>query len=179
MAVPARIRTASPGIGSKASGPGDELKPTACTGCGLLVVDGTDGCQRLFDDESVREYGNVQFAARRRMVVDTYCLQHPERYCASAISLAAHLTGLCIALEYRGRETALNDAVGRWLSRRPQLNKPAIPSTRGPQLTIADVIAATDVIDHRAVTERWARGTWAAYATLHSLAREWVRRVDR
>ena len=151
---------------------------TACSGCGLVVPDGTDGCQRLFDDESVRQYGNNQLAARRRMVVDTYCLQHPERYCASAISLAAHLTGLCIALEHRSREQTLNDAIQRWLSRRPRLEKPPLPPTRG-QMTIADVHAAADPIEHRAVVERWARGTWAAYAPLHPIARAWVASVDR
>ena len=158
--------------------PGPAVKPMPCSGCGLLVAGGTEGCQALFDDESVREYGDMTFAGRRRMVVDTYCLQHPERYCASAISFAAHLTGLCIAVEHRAREQLLNDAVQRWLSRRPELVRPAMPAARGP-LTIADVLAATDAVGHRAVVERWARGTWAAYADLQPIAREWVRHIDR
>jgi hypothetical protein len=148
-----------------------------CDGCDLTVDGGTDGCQALFDDESVREYGNVAFAGRRRLVVDTYALQHPVRYCRSAISLAAHLTGVCVALEHRAREAMLNDAVQRWLSRRPELDKPPLPAERGT-LTIADVIAATNAVDHRAIVERWARGTWAAYADLQPLARAWVRQVD-
>ena len=148
-----------------------------CDGCGLAVDGGTDGCQALFDDESVREYGNVAFAGRRRLVVDTYALQHPDRYCRSAISLAAHLTGVCVALEHRGREEVLNDAVQRWLSRRPELEKPPLPAGRGT-LTIADVTAATEAVDHRAVVERWARGAWTAYADLQPLARAWVRQVD-
>jgi hypothetical protein len=110
------------------------------------------------------------------MVVDTYCLQHPERYCASAISLAAHLTGLCIAMEHRSREEELNAAIQRWLSRRPELTKPPLPPTRGP-LTIAAVRAATELIDHRAAVDGWARGTWDAYAALHPVARAWVARV--
>ena len=148
-----------------------------CDGCGLAVDGGTNGCQALFDDESVREYGNVAFAGRRRLVVDTYALQHPERYCRSAISLTAHLTGVCIAVEHRAREEVLNDAVQRWLSRRPELEKPALPAERG-SMTIADVQAATEAVDHRAVVERWARGTWAAYAELQEIARAWVRQVD-
>ena len=148
-----------------------------CDGCGLAVAGGTDGCQAMFDDESVREYGDVTFAGRRRLVVDTYALQHPERYCRSATSLAAHLTGLCVAVEHRAREEMLNDAVQRWLSRRPELIKPALPAARGP-LTIADVLAATDAVNHRAIVERWARGTWAAYADLQSVARAWVNQVD-
>ena len=154
-----------------------DVQTDRCDGCGLAVDGGTDGCQALFDDESVREYGNVKFAGRRRLVVDTYALQHPERYCRSAISLAAHLTGLCVAVEHRAREEVLNDAVQRWLSRRPELDKPALPAEHG-RLTIADVLAAKDVVNHRAIVERWARGTWAAYADLHAVARAWVRQVD-
>lgn len=146
---------------------------TACSGCGLIVAGGVDGCQGVFDDESAREYADVRFAARRRMVVDTYALQHAERYCASATSLAAHLTGLCIAMEHRGREEELNAAIQRWLSRRPELTKPPLPEDRGP-LTIADVRAAMELIDHRAAVDGWARGTWDAYAALHPIARAWV-----
>jgi hypothetical protein len=157
--------------------PGPSVQPTACSGCGLLVSGGNDGCQTLFDDESVREYGDVLYAGRRRLVVDTYALQHPERYCASATSLVAHLTGVCIAIEHRAREEQLNAAVQRWLSRRPELHKPILPIGRGP-LTIADILSAPDPIAHRAVVERWARGTWAAYADLQPVARAWVRGVD-
>ena len=150
--------------------------PIPCSGCGLVVAGGLEGCQSVFDDESAREYADVRYAARRRMVVDTYCLQHPERYCASAISLAAHLTGLCIAMEHRGREEELHGAIQRWLSRRPELEKPDLPAARGP-LTIAAVRAATDLIDHRAAVDGWARGTWDAYSALHPIARAWVARV--
>ena len=149
---------------------------TACSGCGLVVVGGVEGCQALYDDESACQYADVRFAAWRRMVVDTYCLQHPERYCASAISLAAHLTGLCIAMEHRGREEELNAAIQRWLNRRPDLAKPPIPAARGP-LTIAALRSAADINDHRAAVDGWARGTWDAYAALHPVARAWVARV--
>jgi len=141
-----------------------------------VVEGGVVGCQAIFDDESARQYADIRFATRRRMVVDTYCLQHPDQYCASAISLAAHLTGLCIAMEHRSREEELNAAIQRWLSRRPELAKPPLPTTRGP-LTIAAVRAAADLNDHRAAVDGWARGTWDAYAALHPLARTWVARV--
>jgi putative intracellular protease/amidase len=170
--------TTQPSSAAELATPAAAVKPSACSGCGLLVPGGVDGCQALFDDESVREYGDIRFAGRRRLVVDAYALQHPERYCASATSLAAHLTGLCIAIEHRPREEAINDAVQRWLSRRPQLDKPALPPTHGP-LTIADVLAASDPMSHRAVVERWARGIWTAYAGLHPIARAWVKQVDR
>jgi hypothetical protein len=107
------------------------------------------------------------------MIVDTYCLQHPDRCCVSAISFAAHLTGLCIAIEHPGREQVLNDAVQRWLSRRPRLEKPALPDRRG-SMTIADVRRTTEPADHEAVTERWAFGVWTEYQDLQPTARTWV-----
>jgi len=162
--------------GRPGSGPdhGPAANPTPCDGCGLPVIDGTEGCQRLFDDETVREYADPLFAPRRRMIVDIYCLQHPDRYCVSAISLAAHLTGLAVATEHPGREARLNAAIQRWLSGRPRLDKPSSPARRGT-MTIADLRATTDVADHGLVAERWAQDVWTAYAELQPVARAWVR----
>jgi hypothetical protein len=108
-----------------------------CDGCGLAVDGGTDGCQTLFDDESVREYGNVAFAGRsppgcRYLRASTPSATADRRYRSPL-----HLTGVCIAVEHRPEEV-LNDAVQRWLSRRPEPVKLALPAARGP-LTIADV----------------------------------------
>jgi len=153
---------------------GVEQERAPCAGCGLLAAGGVEGCQRLFDDESARAYRDPRFAARRRMIVDTYCLQHPDRYCVSAISLAAHLTGLGIAIERREQEDRLNAAVQRWLSGRPRLDKPALPTGRG-SMTIADLRGATDVADHDRVAAHWAEEVWAAYQGLHRIARDWVR----
>ena len=58
----------------------------------------------------------------------------------------------------------------------PSSTKPPLPAARGP-LTIAAVRAATDLIDHRAAVDGWARGTWDAYSALHPIARAWVARV--
>jgi hypothetical protein len=155
-------------------GHGPTATPTPCDGCGLPVIDGTEGCQRLFDDETVREYDDPRFAARRRMIVDVYCLQHPDRYCASAISLAAHLTGLAVAIEQPGQAARLNAAIQRWLSGRPRLDKPSLPAHRGT-VTIADLRATADVADHGRVAGRWARDVWTAHAELQPVARVWVR----
>jgi hypothetical protein len=149
-----------------------------CPGCHLLVERGADGCQALFDEEAVRAYGDPRFAARRRVIVDSYSLQHPDRYCVSAISLAAHLTGVCVAVEHPDREVALNAAIQRWLSRRPRLERPPLPVDRG-DLTIADIRAATEPVDHARVVLAWAGATWAAYHDLQDVARTWIAEVDR
>ena len=63
-----------------------------CSGCGLVVPGGTAGCQAIMDEVLARDFSDVLYFRVHRMMVDTYSLQHPERYCASAKSLAAHLT---------------------------------------------------------------------------------------
>jgi len=135
------------------------------------VAGGTEGCQALFDQLSARmqEGIDVHYLVRR-LAVDCYCLQHPDRYCVSAKSLAAHLTGACWALEFGGGEKGLK-ALQSWLNGRVPLAKPALPSSFGA-VTVADV-AGADALD-RAV-DGWARSTWEAYSELHASARSWVR----
>ena len=145
----------------------------ACEGCGFTVEGGTAGCQRTFDEFRAREMSELAPSyTATRLTVDVYCLQHPDRYCVSAKSLAAHLTGVGWAVERGGGEWGLR-ALQRWLDSRPQLTKPRLPAHRG-KLTIADVAGAPDTDGYLAAQERWARSTWAAYAGLHETARGWI-----
>ena len=135
------------------------------------MAGGTEGCQALFDRLSARmlEGREVSYLVRR-LAVDCYCLQHPDRYCVSAKSLAAHLTGACWALEFGGGEPGLK-ALQSWLNGRVPLAKPALPSSFGV-LTVADVAAADSLAEG---VEAWARSTWEAYAGLHPSTRGWVK----
>lgn len=143
-----------------------------CEGCGLVVDRGTDGCQSLFDEFRAWQLVGSTYQLQR-LSVDTYCLQHPDRYCVSAKSLAAHLTGLCWALEFSGHASGLK-ALQRWLDGAGRaVEKPALPLFRG-DLTVADVLSATDPVEQPTAIGRWARGTWDAYSALHPVARRWV-----
>jgi hypothetical protein len=104
-----------------------------------------------------------------------YCLQHPDRYCVSAKSLAAHLTGLAWAVEHGFDEHGLRQ-LQRALDGPVNLLKPAIPRDRG-SLTIADVASAADTESYLKALDAWARSTWAAYGDLHATARAWVARA--
>lgn len=143
-----------------------------CSGCGLAAQGGQAGCQALFDAVLARSFADPAYATVHRLVVDTYCLQHPDTYCVSAKSLAAHLTGLCWALDYAA-SPGVGRALTRWLDGPFADQKPALPATVGA-LTIAEVHGATDATDHLEAAERWARATWAAYGTLHPLAHRWI-----
>lgn len=148
-----------------------------CDGCGLAIEGGRNACQELFEREMAREFSDCRFARHHRMAVDTYALQHPDRYCASAKSLAAHLTGMCAAIEHPGHPTLLRD-LQQWLSGPRELVKPPLPSQCG-EITIADVLMASEPDDHAAIVRKWASSTWGAYRDLHGIAREWVALVLR
>lgn len=106
----------------------------------------------------------------RRLAVDCYACQH-DRYILSGRSLAAHLTGLAVAIEHGG-DQEINDRVQRWLSRTRHVEKPAVPSVRG-SVTIADVADASPD-EYTAAVRRWAESVWAAWRQHQPLAREWI-----
>jgi len=147
-----------------------------CRGCGLRIVGGTEACQAIFEEILGRSFSDGLYFSVHRMVVDTYSLQHPDRYCKSAKSLAAHLCGLCQIIE-EGADRAVGDEIlRRWLDGRVSLSKPEIPEFRG-ELTIRDVREAPDPAAYVEVVECWAESTWQAYSPLHDLAHEWLRRA--
>lgn len=146
----------------------------ACSGCGLVVEGGTEGCQTLFETMVGRDFSDIRYGRVHGLVVDCYCLQHPARYCISGKSFAAHLCGLCERLEGDAGYGEHDERLRRWLdgARRPE--KPSgLPPFRG-DVTIADVLAVDGPEAHLAAAERWARAIWSACAPFHALARRWL-----
>jgi hypothetical protein len=133
-------------------------------------VGGADACQKLFDDLGLRAFEDSRFAAMRRLAVDCYACQH-DRYIQSGRSLAAHLTGLAVAIEHDGA-AQVNERVQGWLSRTRHVEKPAVPHDRGA-VTIADVADAAPEA-YAAAVHRWAESVWGAWRKHHGLAREWI-----
>jgi hypothetical protein len=143
-----------------------------CSGCGIAIKGGDAGCQKLADELWARDFSNALYFRSHRLMVDTYALQHPDRYCDSAKSFAAHLGGLCCAFEHRTDPAAL-DTLQRWLSKNPVLIRPPLPEKRGAR-TIAEVRVIQDPAAYASAVERWARSTWEAYEPLHEMARGWI-----
>jgi uncharacterized protein DUF5946 len=144
-----------------------------CDGCGAPVA-GVAGCRTLFDELLAREFGNYRFARFHRLMVDTYALQHPEQYMRSAKSFAAHLTGMCAAME--GDDAAsVNQSVQQWLNGPKKIDRPAdIPAGERGALTITYVHETTEPDEYLRRIQQWARSTWSAWASHHALAREWI-----
>jgi hypothetical protein len=144
-----------------------------CPGCGLVVPGGAAGCQAIMDELLARDFSDVAYFRVHRLLVDTYSLQHPDRYCVSAKSAAAHLTGLCWLIERGGSRAVGSESLRRWLNGPARIEKPALPAHRG-KLTIAEARAAATPEAHAEAVERWARSTWDAHAALHARARAWI-----
>jgi len=144
-----------------------------CPGCGLDL--GAEACRSLFDELGALAWTGPRYARQHRKAVDAYAAQHPNPYCVSAKSLMAHLGGLCCAFDYHSAPAAY-DALLKSLNGSPALEKPPLPSFRGA-ITIADVMRAPSPETRGEAVDRWARSAWAAYASLHSFARQWIEKA--
>jgi hypothetical protein len=145
-----------------------------CAECGLRTAAGEPDCAALRDAILARDFEQpALYFGKHRLAVDSYCVQHSS-YVRSAKSLAAHLCGLCVALEHEDDQQML-DGLQRWLSTNPPLHRPDLPANRGA-LTIAHVSGIDDPIAYGAAVDDWARSAWTAYAAHHELARQWLAR---
>jgi uncharacterized protein DUF5946 len=141
-----------------------------CPDCGAPLGDRA-GCDAAFHELGARAAEDVRFAYRRRAVVDAYCLQHPA-YILSVKSFAAHVCGLCAAVE-RPDDPRATRAVWSALRVPPDAVKPALPTTRAAR-TVAGVHAAATAEAFRAEADAWIADVWTAWRELHPLARRWL-----
>jgi len=147
-----------------------------CPECGMRSGPGGPNCAALRDVLLARDFEQpVRYWKCHRLAVDAYCVQHSS-YVESAKSLAAHLCGLCVALEQNNDPEKLK-RLQHWLSTNPNLSKPELPSFRG-SLTIADVSGIDDPEAYGRAVEAWARSAWEAYKLLQPIAREWLTMSD-
>jgi hypothetical protein len=143
-----------------------------CNECGFRGDPSGSECADLRNMLLARDFEQpVLYWRYHRLAIDTYCVQHGP-YVESAKSLAAHLCGLCVALE-RGNDSELLRANYQWLNGHPELHKPELPTFRG-RLTIASVVGIEHSLEYGRAVEQWARSTWDAYQVLHPIAREWL-----
>jgi hypothetical protein len=149
-----------------------------CPGCGWVVEDGGEGCRARFDELIARDFGDATFFAVHRLFVDTYSVQHPDRFCRSAKSLAAHLAGLCLILEEGESAATGAPFLNRWLNGPGGPEKPALPAERGA-VTLGEVEAIDEPGAWREAVRRWARAAWDAHRDLQPLARRWAAEARR
>lgn len=145
-----------------------EVSHMVCS-CGLMS---SKRCQEIFETISIKEFSDFRYAKVHRLTVDTYALQHPHIYMISAKSFAAHLTGMCCAMEYDNDPDLLR-LLQQWLNGKKQLEKPQMLDNLG-RLTISHVAHAKDASEHIKLVHEWAANVWSAYYVYHGLARDWI-----
>lgn len=141
-----------------------------CPDCGARLG-GRAECDAAFHELGARAAADVTFAYRRRAVVDAYCLQHPA-YVRSVKSLAAHLCGLCAAIERRD-DPRVDEAIWSSLRVLPGAVKPPMPAPTW-SATVADVHDAKNGETFRRAADAWIADVWVAWREHHDLARQWL-----
>lgn len=144
-----------------------------CDDCRAVIPGGRAGCQKLFEKILVRKYSDYNYGKIHRLTVDTYSLQHPEAYMKSGKSFAAHLTGICSAIEYENSKS-INQAIQKWLNGARKIDKPAsLPEYRG-ELTIMYIHSAKNGEEHIKHVQEWSCSVWNTWSEYHSLSRQWI-----
>ena len=129
-------------------------------------------CHALFHEILAKEFSDFRYAKVHRLTVDVYSLQHPQQYMKSAKSYAAHLTGICVAMEYDGSPELLRK-LQTWLNGKKEPQRPGIPEKLG-RLTIAHISEAETPEEHERLIKEWAQDVWDAWSDYHDLARHWI-----
>ena len=129
-------------------------------------------CKEIFETILLKEFSNFRYAKVHRLTVDAYSLQHPDVYMKSAKSYAAHLTGMCCAIEY-GNDPELLRLLQKWLNGKKHLVRPKNLKNFG-HLTISHVADAKNSSEHERLVREWANDVWNAYQVYHELAKNWI-----
>lgn len=155
-----------------------------CAGCRGLFEDiggpthrymaSSPGCRAAYGEVLAREYGDPSYADVHRLTVDAYAAQHPGRPSPqSTKSVGVHLVRLCLILE-EGLDVRLaNDAMLSVTKMKGQFVWLRPPSSLGP-ITVADVLAARTVEQHRRAVRDWAASVWTAWSEHHAVIRAWL-----
>jgi hypothetical protein len=143
-----------------------------CEYCDAQGVGGYEGCRLLFNAITAQALGSAATFALHRAAVDCYALQHPEYFCVSAKSYAAHLSGLCVAIEYN-RNIEVNAAIQKWLNGSIDLQKPKVLVERSG-VTLLHLKDVSEPDEQARRVDDWCSAVWTAYAELHATARSYV-----
>jgi hypothetical protein len=154
-----------------------------CFGCGASVpaTDGpvhaymlaAPGCWALYGSILERQYANgaVLQLEVSQWLVDAYAAQHATNTDRrNRQSVALHLVSLCAAFDDSMPADARRRLIGHLAHREYPVLEPTVTSFA---VTVRNVADAADT-NRADVAERWARGTWDAWATHHETVRSWL-----
>ena len=154
-----------------------------CYGCGALVKDlpgkphkyigAVAGCWEIYGEILAKEYGEYGYPQlTHRLTVDTYAVQHPGEPNRQAIqSVNGHLVSLYLVLERHFSGQQATEALATVLNHADRFVWFEPPQPNG-QITVIDVVHATNFEAHRKLVEQWATDVWAAWASYHDTIRQ-------
>jgi hypothetical protein len=146
-----------------------------CHECGAEIRDPYKTCKEIFEAILVKDYSELGYAAVHQLVVDCYVLQHPVGH--SPRSNAYHIMNLCGILEHgRNPGAGTNDGIKGTDQEAKYRAFPELeaPEDQGP-VTVADVVGANDLEEHKTLMQKWAKSVWEAWA----FHQDWARQAAR
>jgi len=156
-----------------------------CIGCGALVsaitlpthayIDASPGCWHTYREVLAKQMGYITYRRIRQLTVDAYAAQHPgatERRPRQSIEV--HLLSLYFLVEEWLDPRLATHRISQMLTERREFPRLIPPSTLG-DITVHDVISATNQADQTARVEEWANSVWSAWSVHHRAVRDWLR----
>ena len=145
-----------------------------CLGCGIVrppvegVTDPYGGasasCWALFNEVTLKDFGEYRYPPIHRLLIDAYMAQHPGYATAAGRrSVVVHLVGLHLALDRDLDNAVIVRAIGRVFPDKPDI-APLIPVPPHGALTVTHVHAARSLEKHTACAREWAVSVWSAWS---------------
>ena len=156
----------------------------SCFACGDTFADmegpthkymaSTPGCWAAFGQVMAREYSDITYFDVHRLSVDAYAVQHPGTPSKQTIgSIGVHLVRLCLFHEYGLIPERANDAMVKVSKNKENFIWLEPPLSLG-EISVADVVKAGSVEQHKTLVRAWARKAWEAWSVHHGQVRQWI-----
>jgi len=132
------------------------------------------GCWAAFGEVMAREYSDTTYFDVHRLSVDAYAVQHPGIPSKQTIgSVGVHLIRLCLFHEYGLTPECANDAMVKASKNKENFIWLEPPLLVG-KITVADVVEASGVEQHKTLVREWAKEAWEVWSPHHVQVREWI-----
>ncbi len=155
----------------------------ACPGSGLST--GTSGgrapaehvasaaCWALYEQLLARSYANGTYRPVHQIVVDAYAAQHAGRKGRPEVqTVALSLMTLGLFVENDVDPTRGPSLHKQMVARPPNFTWLDPPDQRH-LMTVSDVLAARDPVEHRDFVHEWGRQVWLGWTPHHATIRAW------
>ncbi|NGX63494.1 MAG: hypothetical protein KR126chlam6_00906 [Candidatus Anoxychlamydiales bacterium] len=155
-----------------------------CPGCNAVFeedendpihpyIGASKGCWKFFTEVLAWEGENFGYPKIHRLLVDSYCAQHPGVKSRKSIqSVAIHLIALYMAVEKQIDLKVITKSMDRALSKGAIFEWLEPPEDMG-NITILDIKKAKSLKEYEDILYKWARSILKAYSKHHDIIKTW------